>query len=670
MAPRRSPTRLTATATSTFMALAGLAYLTPPAGAQDDVSGNPIVRDIFTADPGALVHEGRMYIFTGRDEATPQQGNFVMREWHAFSSAEPDNQPEAWEHHGALLSLDDFEWANGNAWASEVVQGPDGRFYWYVSTRWADAPPGGDLMSIGVAVADDPLGPYEDAIGGPLITAELPNASAHNIDPTVIVDDEHGIYLYWGSFWSPRFVELEENMIELAGDPMTPEGLTEFWEAPWIFERDGVYYMAYSSNANVAGDGCVTSSSFACIRYATADSPAGPWTHQGIVLGQVSSTTNHPAIVESPVGEDEWWMVYHTADLPDGGTFRRSVAIDRLFFNPDGTMQEVVQTRFDFPEPPPEPTDNAALSATVTCSYSSPWESCDAVNSGDDPESSNIPAANLGTRWGTWPVGGQHWVEYAWDRPVRVDASDMYWFQDVTDDINGGVKRPESWSIEYWDGGGWEEVGNPSEYGLVLDQYNRTTFERVTTTRLRAVLETRTTAGGTGALEWKVYSVEPAGVDEVEVATPVGEPPELPGTVTLRYDDETSLEAAVFWRPYDETLLDEPGTFTVTGVIANQLVLAEATVHVDACFDGFSPEATVGFGDQDSDVPNYDRGDGCTFLDVVWEQAPFDNHGQFVHTVETLTSDWVADGMRDPRERVAIIVAAARSNDAWRGVAG
>ncbi|HEX5997542.1 MAG TPA: hypothetical protein VFY84_20580, partial [Jiangellales bacterium] len=90
------------------------------------------------------------------------------------------------------------------------------------------------------------------------------------------------------------------------------------------------------------GDGSLTSCSFACIRYATADNPAGPWTHRGIVLGQVSSTTNHPAIVEFPEGSAEWWIVYRTSDLPDGGIFRRSVAIDRLFFNRDRTMQQVV----------------------------------------------------------------------------------------------------------------------------------------------------------------------------------------------------------------------------------------------------------------------------------------------------------------------------------------
>jgi len=560
-----------------FVATCGPGTPEPP---DPGLSENPIVRDIFTADPAGLVYDGRLYIFAGRDEAPPTHVNFTMREWHAFSSADPRPDPDAWEHHGAPLSLEDFEWADANAWAAEVVRGPDGRFYWYVSARWREASADTDRMAIGVAVADHPLGPYRDATGSPLITSGLPNASRHNIDPTVLVNDEHGIYLYWGSFWSPRFVRLKENMIELDGDPETPEGLDAFWEAPWIIERDGIYYNAYASNANIDDDECVTSRFWACIRYATADHPAGPWVHQGIVLGQVSSTTNHPAIVEFPEGSDEWWMVYHTADLPDGGNFCRSVAIDRLFFEPDGSMRKVVQTRFPAPESEIKLTDDAARTATAICSYTSERESCDALRSPEDPTSSDIPGPTLGTRWSTWPEVGEHWIEYAWDRPVRVATSEIYWFQDSADGDGVGVKRPTSWTIEYHDGNRWIEVSDPSEYGTNLDRPNITTFRPVTTTRLRAVLQTRTDAEGVGALQWKILSPPPVAMDSVEANTRVGVPPTLPATINLRFDDGARLAARVRWRPLAEEWLAEPGTFTLGGAIENSSVEAEAIINV------------------------------------------------------------------------------------------
>jgi hypothetical protein len=455
-------------------------------------SANPIVTHVYTADPSALSHNGRLYIYTGRDEASPTQQNFVMREWRVFSSANPSTDPASWTDHGSPLSVNSFSWANADAWAAEVERGSDGRFYWYVSVNgFTDS----GWMNIGVAVSDSPTGPFTDAIGGPLISDSMPNSSALNIDPTTFVDDDGQVYMYWGSFWQPRVVRLASNMTQLTSSIITPQGLNQFWEAPWMFKRNGVYYMAYASNANIGGDGCVTSSSFACIRYATATNPMGPWTHRGIVLGQVNSTTNHPAIVEHA---GQWYMVYHTADAPGGGNFRRSVAIDELFFNPDGTMQRVVQTTGD-----PQP-GNLAASASVSCSYSSPWESCAALNTGGDPASSNIPGANQGTRWGTWPQAGSHWVQLTWPSPVTVSTSRMYFFQDTADGSNSGVKRPASWNIQYWNGGSWVNVSSPSGYPTQLNQYNTTTFNPVTTTQLRANLTTRADAAGVGALEWQI----------------------------------------------------------------------------------------------------------------------------------------------------------------------
>lgn len=92
-----------------------------------------------------------------------------------------------------------------------------------------------------------------------------------------------------------------------------------------------------------------------------------------------------------------------------------------------------------------------------------------------------------------------------------------------------------------------------------------------------------------------------------------------------------------------------------------------ATADVDNCPDGFSPDENIAFGDADSGVPNYDQGDGCTFLDVVWAEEPFANHGAFVEVVEATAEAWYAAGLLTDREVGMVIAAAARSGTSREG---
>jgi PKD repeat protein len=150
---------------------------------------------------------------------------------------------------------------------------------------------------------------------------------------------------------------------------------------------------------------------------------------------------------------------------------------------------------------------NLAPFATATCSVTSPWENCQGINSGNDPATSN-PGTGVG--WGTWPNGGTQWMQLTWDQPITTDRSDVYWYQDSQDGSNSGVKRPAEWFIQYWDDDAddWVDVPNPSGYDTELNQYNTTTHDPVTTTALRATVETRSDADGVGALQWKVFAVE------------------------------------------------------------------------------------------------------------------------------------------------------------------
>src|SRR5688572_583528 len=201
-------------------------------------AANPVVTNIYTADPAPLVVGNTMYIYAGRDEASTSQQNFVMREWRVLSSTDAAN----WTDNGARATIATFPWAGADAWASEV-EPRNGRYYWYTSINGN----GAGWMNIGVAVGNSPLGPFTDAKGGPLISDSTPNSSGLNIDPTVFVDDDGQAYMYWGGYWGVRAVRLASNMIDTVGSVVTPQGLTNYWEAPWMFKRNGLYYMIYAA---------------------------------------------------------------------------------------------------------------------------------------------------------------------------------------------------------------------------------------------------------------------------------------------------------------------------------------------------------------------------------------------------------------------------------------
>ena len=88
---------------------------------------NPIVQTIYTADPAPLVHDGRVYLYTTHDEDTLVNHFFTMNEWRVYSSTDMVN----WTDHGSPLSVNDFSWARGDAWAGQVID-RNGKFYFYV----------------------------------------------------------------------------------------------------------------------------------------------------------------------------------------------------------------------------------------------------------------------------------------------------------------------------------------------------------------------------------------------------------------------------------------------------------------------------------------------------------------------------------------------------------
>jgi len=291
-------------------------------------SGNPIIRHIFTADPCAIVFDDTLWLFTGHDEQNTVSNWFYMRDWHIFSTTDMINYTD----YGAKLNYADFSWASGNAFAGHCIYN-NGKFWWYVPMTHKTIKVN-ERFAIGVAVADHPTGPYADALGEALITDYTANSAQLNIDPAVFIDDDGQIYLFWGSWGECRMVKLNEDMIELDSDVQVVNA-PNFFEAPWIHKRNGIYYLTYASGYP------------SVIAYSTSTSINGPWIYRGVLNDYVENCeTNHPSIIQY---KGNWYFFYHNGALPTGGNWRRSVCVDLLYYDDDGLMKKIVQTTSGVP---------------------------------------------------------------------------------------------------------------------------------------------------------------------------------------------------------------------------------------------------------------------------------------------------------------------------------
>jgi beta-xylosidase len=270
-----------------------------------------------------LVDGGRVYLFTGRDEALPDGKDFVMHEWRVFSSCDMVD----WQDHGVPVKVKDVAWSKGRAWASDVVK-RHGK-YWFYSTVEHATVPG---FAVGVAVSDSPTGPFVDARGSALITNDMTTQTDiawDDIDPTVFVDDDGQAWLYWGNTVL-KAVKLKANMTELDG-PIQVVKAEHFTEAAYLHKRKGTYYLSYSQHFPEE------------TAYMTGPSPLGPWTPRGVIMAKnLKTPTIHQAIFDF---NGKSYIAYHNAELPGGGEYRRSVAIEEFAYGADGTIPFIPQTK-------------------------------------------------------------------------------------------------------------------------------------------------------------------------------------------------------------------------------------------------------------------------------------------------------------------------------------
>ncbi|GHT72186.1 hypothetical protein AGMMS50262_00080 [Bacteroidia bacterium] len=296
---------------------------------------NPFIRHMYTADPSAHVWaDGRLYVYCSHDIA-PARGCDLMDQYHVFSTGDMVN----WTDHGEILRSSEVPWGRpegGFMWAPDCAY-KNGTYYFYFphpsDSKWNDS------WKIGVATSKYPAKDFT-------VVGYIPDIPSH-IDPCVFVDDDGQAYFYFGGGGKPFGGKLKDNMVEIDGELQPMAGLQDFHEASWVHKYNGKYYLSYSDNHDegndkegVKGDNRM--------RYAISDSPLGPWKSMGIYMTPTDSYTNHGSIVEY---KGQWYSFYHSSALSKtNGEFNdwlRSICVDKLYYNPDGSIQVVKQTGLD-----------------------------------------------------------------------------------------------------------------------------------------------------------------------------------------------------------------------------------------------------------------------------------------------------------------------------------
>jgi hypothetical protein len=315
----------------------------------------PLVTDIYTADPSAHVFEGRIYIYGSHDieGTTPEDdmgSHFEMRDYQVLSM---DSVGGPVTVHPVGLDVANVPWAEKQMWAPDAAHS-NGTYFLYFPAKDSAG-----VFRIGVATGTRPEGPFQ--------ARPQPMEGSYSIDPTVFTDDDGQSYMYFGGIWGgqlqcwttgeydanctrtdhqeddrpalmPKVAKLSGDMLEFAEPPRDAVITDEqgqpllggdhdrrFFEAAWVHKYNGRYYLSYST-----GD-----THF--ISYAVGDTPYGPFAFRGRVLEPVQGWTNHHSIVEV---DGRWYLFYHDTQLSDR-THLRNIKVTELTHNPDGTIQTI-----------------------------------------------------------------------------------------------------------------------------------------------------------------------------------------------------------------------------------------------------------------------------------------------------------------------------------------
>ncbi|SFU46474.1 Glycosyl hydrolases family 43 [Pustulibacterium marinum] len=299
---------------------------------------NPISNHWY-ADPEGIVFGNEYWIYPTYSAKFDEQVYF-----DAFSSKDLVH----WTKHERILDTSKVAWAIRAMWAPAVIKNKDQYFFFFGandiqregSVFWDENDTKNHSGGIGIAVADNPGGPFKDYLGKPLI-GEFYN-DAQPIDQFVYQDDDGQFYIFYGGWGHCNIGKLSSDFTSIIPwedgqkfHEITPES---YVEGPFLFKRNNTYYFMWSEG-NWGDDSYK-------VAYAMADEITGPFKKVGTILEsdkEIATGAGHNSVIHKPNSED-YYMVYHRRPIPNKDRDHRVTCIDRLYFNEDGTIKPVKMT--------------------------------------------------------------------------------------------------------------------------------------------------------------------------------------------------------------------------------------------------------------------------------------------------------------------------------------
>ncbi len=296
----------------------------------------PIMSHRYLADPGSLVYNGQVYLYTSNDDDNAVGGGYTMHSIVCVSTSDMKN----WTDHGVVFQVPaDASWAS-YSWAPQPIAS-NGTIFLYF---------GNNASGVGVASSTTPTGEFKDAKGSYLVNSSTPGASGTNswlFDPGAFIDDDGQAYLSFGGNGvdNGRIIKLGSNLVSVSGSAVgvSTTSTTQFFEASFLFKRNNIYYFAYSTNP----------SNGQRIDYLMSSSPMTGYTYGGTIGANPPSNGNNNHASEFEFNGN-WYHAYHNRYVSTQAgistTYKRNLALEVLNFNSDGTIKQVSYTTDGVPQ--------------------------------------------------------------------------------------------------------------------------------------------------------------------------------------------------------------------------------------------------------------------------------------------------------------------------------